>query len=106
VMEKADNVYTLPADIGWSDLGTWASLHAECERDAYDNVVQGDNVLEYDCDNCFVRAPKGKLVVLKELSDYIVVDEGDVLLVYPKSKEQEIKQVTAEVKARFGGKFL
>jgi len=57
-------------------------------------------------DNCLVRTPPGKLVVLKDLSDYIVVDEGDVLLIYPKSKEQEIKQVTGLVKEQYGMEYL
>lgn len=106
IMEKAGNVYTVPAEFGWSDLGTWASLHTECPKDEYDNVIQSETVLTLDIDNCLVRTPKGKLVVLKDLSDYIIVDEGDVLLVYPKSKEQEIKQVTGMVRDRFGDSFL
>ncbi len=106
IMEKAANVYTLPAEFGWSDLGTWGSLHAECPKDENDNVLQGGRILALDVDNCLVRTPPGKLVVLKDLSDYIVVDEGDVLLIYPKSKEQEIKQVTALVKERYGGEYL
>jgi mannose-1-phosphate guanylyltransferase len=106
IMEKADNVYTLPAEFGWSDLGTWASLHAECSKDENDNVLQGDSIVALDTDNCLVRAPNGKLVVLKDVSDYIIVDEEDVLLIYPKSKEQEIKQVTALVKKRFDTRFL
>jgi len=106
IMEKALNVYTLPAEFGWSDLGTWSSLHAECPKDEYDNVLQGAHIVALDTDNCLVHAPAGKLVVLKDLSDYIVVDEGDVLLIYPKSKEQEIKQVTGLIKERFGTAYL
>lgn len=106
IMEKAQNVFTIPAEFGWSDLGTWGSLHAECPKDEHNNVLQGDRILALDVDNCLVRTPKGKLVVLKDLHDYIVVDEGDALLVYPKSKEQEIKQVTALVKERFGLEYL
>ena len=106
IMEKANNVYTIPAEFGWSDLGTWGSLHAECPKDAYDNVLQGERILALDVDNCLVRTPAGKLVVIKDLSDYIIVDEDDVLLIYPKRKEQEIKQVTALVKERFGLEYL
>lgn len=106
IMEKAANVFTVPAEFGWSDLGTWASLHEECPKDERGNVLQSDPVLALNVENCLVRTPRGKLVVLKDLSDYIIVDEGDVLLVFPKSKEQEIRQVTAMVKQRFGEKFL
>lgn len=106
IMEKAPNVFTVPAEFGWSDLGTWASLHAECPKDEHGNVLQGDHILALDIADCLVRTPQGKLVVLKDLRDYIVVDEGDALLVYPKSKEQEIKQVTVMVKERFGETYL
>ena len=106
IMEKATNVYTVPAEFGWSDLGTWASLYSECPKDDHGNVLQGDHIITLDVSDCLVRTPKGKLVVLKDLHNYIVVDEGDALLVYPKSKEQEIKQVTALVRERFGDTFL
>lgn len=106
IMEKAKNVFTVPAEFGWSDLGTWASLYEECPKDERGNVLQGDKILALDVADCLVRTPKGKLVVLKDLRDYIVVDEGDALLVYPKSKEQEIKQVTVLVKEEFGEKYL
>lgn len=106
IMEKAPNVYTLPVEFGWSDLGTWASLHLECPKDGQGNVLQGRRILALDVRNTLVRAPENKVVVLKDLDDYIVVDEPDVLLIYPKSKEQEIKQVTAIVKERFGETYL
>ncbi len=105
IMEKADNVFTIPSDIGWSDLGTWASLHAESPKDEGGNVVQSRLLLADNVSNCLIRAPGDKLLVLKDLDGYIVVDEGDVLLVYPKSKEQEIRKVTEEVQERFGERF-
>lgn len=106
LLEPASNVYTVPSDFGWSDLGTWASLHTEVAHDPNGNALQGHRILALDTENCLVRVPADKLVVLKDLHNYIVVDTGDVLLVYPKDKEQEIKQVTGVVKARFGGGFL
>ena len=97
IMEKADNVYTLPSDFGWSDLGTWASLHAESPKDEQGNAVQGDRVQLYDTAGSLVRVPKDKLVVLGGLEDYIVVDEGDVLLIWPKQREQEIKGIVSRL---------
>lgn len=105
IMEKAENVYTIPAEFGWSDLGTWASLHAECPKDAHGNALQG-TVIALDTHNTLVRIPKGKLAVVKDLVDYIIVDTPDALLIYPKSKEQEVKQVTALVKEKLGDQFL
>ena len=97
IMERAPNVYTIPSSFGWSDLGTWASLHAESLPDEHGNVVQGDKVKLSDTYNCLVRAPKGKRIVLGGLDDFIIVDEGDALLIWPKNREQEIKQVTKEI---------
>jgi len=105
IMEKAENVYTIPAEFGWSDLGTWASLHAECPKDEQGNALQG-TVIALDTHNTLVRIPKGKLAVVKDLEDYIIVDTPDALLIYPKSKEQEVKQVTALVKEKLGDQFL
>lgn len=105
IMEKADNVFTIPSDIGWSDLGTWASLHAESPKDERGNVVQSRLLLADNVSNCLIRAPENKLLVLKDLDDFIIVDEGDVLLIYPKSKEQEIRKVTEAIQERFGERF-
>jgi len=105
IMEKATNVFTVPAEFGWSDLGTWASLYAECPKDEHDNVLQG-NIIALDTHKSLIRAPQGKLLVVKDVQDYIIVDTNDVLLIYPKSKEQEIKQVTALVKSKTGEQYL
>lgn len=101
ILEKAGNVYTIPSDIGWSDLGTWASLHTELEQDEAGNVLQGSMVIAEDVHNSLIRAQEGKLVVVKGLTDYIVVDDGDVLLIWPKAEEQAIKKLRAGLEARF-----
>lgn len=106
VMEKADNVYTIPSSFGWSDLGTWGSLYAESVANEQGNVLQGGEMLLYQVQNCLVRAPKEKLVVLKELDHYIIIDEPDVLIIHPLAQEQEIKQITEQVKQQKGEKYL
>lgn len=106
IMEKADNVFTLPSDIGWSDLGTWGSLHAESKKDADNNVILAEKVILAEAKNNMIRLPKGKLAVIKGLEDYIIIDEGDVLLIYPKSEEQEIKQVRKEIENKIGDVYL
>ena len=105
-MEQAENVYTLPAEFGWSDLGTWASLYHELAHDEQGNAMVGGTTMALDTTNCLVRTPAAKLTVLKDLNDYIIVDEDDVLLIYPKNKEQEIKAVTALVKKETDDKYL
>ena len=98
LMEKSDNVYTIPAEIGWSDLGTWNSLHAYLEKDEKGNVLQGDFLSVEDTDNCFIKLPNNKRAVVKGLKDMILVVEEDVILLYPKADEQEIKSVRNKIK--------
>ncbi len=108
IMEKADNIYTLPADIGWSDLGTWGALHQQYDKADDQNAISSSTpelVQTLDTNNCMIRVPKDKLVVIKDLKDYIVVDEDNVLLIYPKDKEQEIKQVSKGLAAKFGKEY-
>lgn len=106
IMEKADNVYTIPSSFGWSDLGTWGSLHVESNQDEQGNARSGAKVILEDTHNSLIRISPDKLAVIGGLDDFIVVDEGDVLLIYPKSREQEIKKLTQEVRERYGEGFL
>jgi mannose-1-phosphate guanylyltransferase len=106
VMEKANNVFTTPAEFGWSDIGTWDSLYEVYQHDYLGNAVAGQNVKIYDSSNNMIMVPKDKLVVLQGLRDYCVIDTGDVLLVCEKSKEQEIKQITVDLKVADLDKFL
>ncbi len=106
ILEKATNVYTIPADIGWSDLGTWASLHEVAEKDGFNNSISVSHKYLTNTQNCLVQVPKGKGVVIDGLENYIIVDDANVLLIYPKEKEQEIKQVSAKMVAAFGEDYL
>ena len=93
ILEKAENVYTIPSDIGWSDLGTWNSLHDYLEKDDNLTVTLGEQTHLINTSNCIVRSDSKKIVVIKGLDNYIVVDEPNALLIYPKGDEQEIKAV-------------
>lgn len=91
IMEKADNIYTIPADIDWSDLGTWKSLHSFLDKDSNKNAVINKNATLIDSHDNIIKLPKEKKAIIKGLDDFIVIDENGVLLIYPKDKEQEIK---------------
>jgi mannose-1-phosphate guanylyltransferase len=95
LMENADNVYVLPATFDWNDLGTWGQLHEKLEKDDYKNGVINAKVILENASNNIVRTDAEKIVVIDGLHDYIIVDKADVLLIYPKSKEQDIKRITA-----------
>lgn len=106
IMEKADNVYVIPASFGWSDLGTWNSAWENMEKDYWENAVSGNKVMVVDAHKNVVHVPEDKLVILQGLEDYIIVDTKDALLICQKEKEQEIKDYLAEVKRNLGDSFL
>lgn len=106
IMEKAKNVYVIPAEFGWSDLGTWNSAYENMDKDYLGNAVASDNVVVIDATKCMIKAPQDKLVVVQGLDDFIVIDTKDVLLICSKDKEQSIKEYVAEVKRNKGDKYI
>ena len=99
VMESAANVYVLPATFDWNDLGTWGSLHEKLEKDQNNNAVVNAKVLLQNSSSNIISTSKDKLVIIDGLEDFIIVDKDNVLLIYPKSKEQEIKGIVSQLKA-------
>tara|TARA_R100001369_G_scaffold92838_1_gene140292 strand:+ start:495 stop:1574 length:1080 start_codon:yes stop_codon:yes gene_type:complete len=105
IMEKADNVYVKKASFDWNDLGTWGALHDKMEKDSQENAVVRAIPYMKDSHGNMVYSASKKLVVVDGIDDYIIVDRDDVLLIYPKKKEQDIKTLLAEVKENFGKKY-
>ena len=91
VMEKADYIYTIPGDFGWSDVGTWGSLWTLLPHDANGNAVVGENVHLNECKGCIVHAPGAESVVLQGLEDCIIVEREGRMLICKLSQEQRIK---------------
>ena len=91
VMEKADYIFTIPSDFGWSDVGTWGSLWSLLPHDENGNAVVGNNVHLYGCKGCIVHAPEAESVVLEGLEDSIVVERNGRVLICRLSEEQRIK---------------
>lgn len=92
IMEKAEEIYVVPADFGWSDLGTWGSLLAQTHHDLYGNTLIGPNVKVFDTTNCIVHTNEEKQVVIQGLDGYIIAEQNDTLLICKLSEEQRIKQ--------------
>jgi len=97
ILEKAENVYVLPATFDWNDLGTWGSLHEKLDKDDNNNAVVNATVLLENASNNIIRANGKKIIVIDGLNDYIIVDKDDVLLIYPKCKEQDIKKIVSKL---------
>lgn len=96
IMEKADEIFVLPADFGWSDLGTWGSLHENLSKDAHNNTHIGENIRLYETSNCVIHTTEEKKVVIQGLDGYIVAEKDDTLLICKLSEEQRIKEFSAE----------
>jgi len=92
VMEKADAIYTLPAEFGWSDLGSWGSLRTLLPQDEQGNAQVGNNIKLYNCSNTIVHTAQEKKVVIEGLDGYIIAERDGSLLICRLQEEQRIKE--------------
>lgn len=106
VLERASNVYVRCGDFGWSDVGTWGSVYQHSRKDRYANAKPEEGCYTYDTRNSIISLPKGKIAVINGLRDYMVVDTEDVLMICPRSEEQNIKKYIDEVKYNNGDKHI
>jgi mannose-1-phosphate guanylyltransferase len=105
LMEKAQNVYVMPSDFGWSDLGTWGSLYDLSDKDEAANVTLHCNASYYDSHGNIVTLPKGHLAVIQGLEDFIVSEANGVLLICKREDEQRIRQFYVDAEINYDGKF-
>lgn len=91
IMEKAEEIYVMPSDFGWSDLGTWGSLWTLTQHDVNGNGCIGNNIRMIDSNNCIVHTTDEKQVVIQGLDGYIVAEKDGTLLICKLSEEQRIK---------------
>lgn len=96
VMEKADEIYVFLASFGWSDLGTWSSLHDNVKRDAHNNACLGENIRLYESRNCMVHTTEEKRTIVQGLDGYIVAEKNDCLLICRLTEEQRIREFLNE----------
>lgn len=98
VMEKAERVAVVPMDAGWSDIGSWDSLHQVSERDEADNALQGQ-ALAVDSKNCLIRS-EGPSVTAVGVDDLIIVATRDAVLVMRRGESQRVKDAVEALKAQ------
>ncbi|MBR1947644.1 MAG: mannose-1-phosphate guanylyltransferase [Bacteroidaceae bacterium] len=106
VMERAENVCLLVGEFGWADIGTWDTLYGTLPKDNEANVVMQSRCLKYGSSNNIVSVPAGKLVVLQDVDDLLVVDNGNVLMVCRKGSEQNIRKFLNDVRMKLGEEYL
>lgn len=105
IMEKADNVFVIEGDFGWSDLGSWNSLYSVTEKTSEGNVIDG-NILLYDVNNCIIKTPKDQLVVVQGLTDYIIAEHDNVLMICRREDEQKVKDFVSDAKSQKGNQYI
>lgn len=106
IMEKADNTYVLPANFGWSDIGTWKSAYELWLKDENRNAVKGKNVYVRNTKNCIIKVSDDKLLAVNSVDNLIIVESDNIILIADKSKEQEITKVVEEIKVWFGEGYI
>ena len=103
VMEKAKHVFVLQTDFGWSDLGTWNSLYSLQDKDIDENVIVGNNIITKQSFGNYINSDiNNKVMILKDLEDFIIVDTASALLICKRENEQTITEMLSEAKLKFG----
>ncbi len=98
IMEPSKNVFVLPVSFGWNDLGTWNSLYQKLPKQENENAVIDAKSIFRESSGNLIRTTKNKLVVVQGLNNFIIIEKDDILLICPRDKEQDIKQIVAQVK--------
>ena len=107
IMEKADNIAVIPVDIGWSDVGSWASLYDILPQDKFGNCIKGeaaDNRVILDTRNTLVYS--NRLTVAIGVQDIVVVDTDDVILICHKDRSEEVKEVVNYLRENGNEEYL
>ncbi len=98
VMEKTRDAVVVPLDAGWNDVGSWSALHEVAESDGRGNVTHGDVIAE-DTDGSYLYS-SSRLVATVGLKDHVVVETKDAVLVAPKARVQDVKQLVNRLNER------
>ena len=107
VLEKVENVDVMLCHFGWADLGTWNNVYNFSEKDNDGNVViNNSKAVLYDCNDCMVRLPEGHVAVIQGLSDYIVVEEGNVIVICKKEDQSVIRRFVNNAQLDLGSEYV
>ncbi len=90
IMEKVDHIYCLRADFGWSDLGTWGSLYDFKDKDEHENVVLSGRLDPVQSRGLLSTTRSDKTIIVKDLDDYYIIDEDDILVIWPRKDEDQL----------------
>jgi len=105
IMEKANNVFVKKATFDWNDLGTWGALYDKLDKDPSNNAVVRALLHLKNAKGNMIFSSSKKLVVVDGIDDYIIVDKENVLLIFPKEKEQDIKKLLGDISDKHGSTY-
>ena len=105
IFEKYGRVFVKPCTFGWADMGGWADLYEASPKDAQENVVPESNALCYESKGNVIQVPEGKIVVVENLNDYVIVDKDDLLVICPKKNSLEWRKYVNDVLINLGEKY-
>lgn len=105
ILEKSENVYVQVCDFGWSDLGSWNSLHHDTDGDTQNNVLLSTEALLYDSESNVVCLPPGRLAVIKGLKGFVVAECDNVLMICPKDDSAALRRMMTDSQMKLGEEF-
>lgn len=106
VLEKSGNVDVMQCHFGWRDIGSWDNVHQAIDKDSANNAIVNTKTLLYDCEDCVVRLPEGHVAVIEGLKDYVVVEEGNVLVICKKSDPKAIRRYVNDAQLNLGDEYV
>lgn len=98
ILERSSHVYVLRGHFGWADLGTWASIGHDAPADAEGNILLNSDAYLYESSGNIIRLPKGRTAVIKGLKDYVIAEEGEILMICPRQDVAAMRRMHTDTK--------
>lgn len=98
ILERSEHVYVQRCHFGWADVGTWASISKDVPADVDENVLMGTEAYLYECSGNIIRLPEGRKAVIKGLNNYVVAEEGEILMICPREDVTAMRRMHTDTK--------
>jgi len=98
ILERSEHIYVQRGHFGWADIGTWASIGMDAPSDAEGNVLLDSQAFLYECSGNVIRLPKGRTAAIKGLKDYVVAEEGEILMICPRHDIAAMRRMHTDTK--------
>lgn len=106
ILERTRNIYGMVCNFGWIDMGTWNQYYEISPKDGDENATSTNDVVLYNCHRNVVKLPEGKVAVIEDLDDYMVIEEDGVMVICPRSKASNIRKYVNDVQSYLGDSYL